>query len=373
MQIEFADVDGIDLPESKRFNLSDGMVLLQRQNEDLLTNGELGSVAYQLYYDEQQALPVYQDELELPLEEIDLISIIKNDLVSDGEELSPDIQQFLSALSQELNGKNKKVKLPPLPKTTKKVKREPKPEPEPQAIELEPIETPKREPVPPINKRKKSATPKNTNKNSSIRISKRHLFYIGVFFIVLIVGAGCFKYFSSTSADEKTSYDELIKKGYYLEAGKEYPNKKKAIEQILYDQTVDSKNSKTKETLIQFQEVYPTAYGEFDLSILDNDYSKALKEYETNKKTFEGNQDRLVLVGYCYLKEDKLDDAKTIVDKTNSTELERYVYKYEQLQSEITTLEKQLKELKKDPVGNRDDIEKSMNELFDAKEELLNL
>lgn len=388
MQIQFAEVDGIDLPESKRFALSDGVLLLTRQNDDLLTNGELGSVTYQLYYDETQELPVYTDELDLPIESFDFVDRIIHELKSDGEPLSADIQLFLSTLSQEVETKPKRKGKRP----SARIERTADSVTPPQEAAQEPIkENPsiETEQVASVSTTKALEVEKSSekivkekadmleirpyNRRVLIKIRRKHLAWLGVFFVALFLAVAGFKYFSATSAQEKPTYSELMKKEYYLEAGKEYPEKQAAIEQVLYDKTVDSKNKKTKETLIQFQKVYPTPFGTFDLAILESDYGKALKEYEREKEDFKGNQDRLVLVGYCYLKTDQLAEAKTIVDETKSTELERYVYKYEQKQDEIKSLEKTLTDLRKNPVDNKDEIEKTMNALFDAKEELLNL
>ena len=387
MQIQFARVEGIDLPESKRFVLSDGMMLLTRQNNDLLTNGELGSVSYQLYYDETQELPVYADELGLPVEDLNLIRLIEEELTEDGESLSPDIQIFLSALSQELEGTTKKKKKKPSEnrKRDKKIKNIESPPVIDEPVDAKEIEeVAMDEPISVVPVKKKVAkNPKNTVQKTQKKTLKkikpsilknRNVFLIlGVFLLMLIIGGLCFNYFSSTTAQEKPTYSELMKKGYYLEAGKEYPDKQAAIEQVLYDKIVDSKDKKNKDALLQFQKVYPTPFGKFDLAILETDYAKALKEYEREKSDFKGSQDRLVLVGYCYLKTDQLSEAKRLVDETKSPELERYVYKYEQKQDEIKSLEKTLTELKKNPVDNKNEIEKTMNALFDAKEELLNL
>lgn len=382
MKIDFSNVEGLDLPENKSLVLKDGLLLLERQNADLLSNGELGFLNYRLYYDGGE-VPVYEDELELPLEEINLLEIIKADLTAEGEPLTPDIQMFLTEISNATT--NKKKKRPERRKRQSKEATFHSPEPQEEEIyelEHEEAEVEEVEEAEEFESMVVESKPKKKNKKKSVVetyepkktiVTTKRAIVLGVFFVAIIGGFLLFKGLSLNQADEKPTYQELIKQEQYQQAAKAYPSKKEAIEQAIYDKAVSKKSDENKEALYQFQEKYPTTFGQFDLAILGNDYSGALKVYEKQEKDFESNNDRLTLVGYCYLKNDDLNKAQDMVEITKSTELERYIYEYEQKQAEISDLESRLEELKKNPIENREEIEKTMNELFDVKEELLNI
>lgn len=366
-------VEGLDLPENKQFSLKNGLLLLDRENADLLANGELGFVTYNLYYDESE-VPVYQDELSLPLEEINLIEIITNDLTEDGEPLSSDIQVFLTSISNEIGVKKKKRK-----PRTKKEKRALQTQVTPVQEDFEEETKKVVETERPGAEKKSKDKAKNKRflmfylpwSKSPIKLKYVMLAVFSMF--ILLIAVKVFNSVDFNTAQEQQSYETLIDQKDYLTAAKDYPTKRKAIEQILYDKAVKNKTEKSKKALKTYQKTYPTVFGKFDLAIIETNYDLALKTYESNEKQFSSNNDRLTLVGYCYLKDGQVNKAKEMVKVTRSTELERYIYDYEQKQAEITDLEKYLEELKKNPIENRDEIEKTMNQLFDVKEELLNI
>lgn len=173
--------------------------------------------------------------------------------------------------------------------------------------------------------------------------------------------------------NETPSYETLMEKKSYEEAAKNYPKKRRLIEQCLYDQAIEAKDYSSKEALRNYQKVYPSSFGAFDLAILNHNYEKALRIYEKEKKPFSDSDDRQVLAGYCYLKVAKRTQANKLAEELKSVELEKYVATYDQYKAQINELDNQLDELKKDPIKNRDTIEKTMNELFDVKEKLENL
>lgn len=195
-------------------------------------------------------------------------------------------------------------------------------------------------------------------------------------FLLLVVGViliviGVFVLLGMRS--RPPTYEELIKQENYQEAGKVYPKKIGAIEQHIYDTILDNRTTKTTNQLQTFNKAYPTTFGTFDLAIFNKKYNEAITAYELNRKKFESDNERMILVGYAYLKEDKLTEAQAISKQTQSTELDKKIYSYQQLQKAIEEKNKELKELEKDGSKNRDQAEKVASEKFDLQEQLLNL
>ena len=81
----------------------------------------------------------------------------------------------------------------------------------------------------------------------------------------------------------------------------------------------------------------------------------------------------MVLVGYSYLKEEQLDEAKKVIESLKSVELEKKIYDYEQLKRLIDEKDKELKELEKGGSKNREKAEEVAAEKFDLLEQLVNL
>lgn len=377
MLIDFIEIDGLELPNDRRLKLVDGVLLLERQNEELLSTGEIGYVVYQLYFDETEDV-VYSDSLDLPINSFNFTSEIKTSLTADGESLTPEMEDFLTTIYKELGQKrDRKRKRRP----SKKQINEPEidhgttiEETENEVLDELPTEVPSKP------KKKKKNKPKKIKKEKSFSLSqilsgklKTFLIAAAVFFLLAFLGFGAIKWLPSLFADRAPSYEELLKDEKYSEAARSYPDRKQEIEQHLYDKALDKQSTETEKELERFQEKFPTPFGDFDLAILNKNYDQALSLYKKKTKAFKDSKDRMTLVGYCYLKSDKPKEAKEISHELKSVELEKYVYKYEQLVAQIEEYEKRLEDLKKDPVKNRDKIEQTLNDLFDSKEELVNL
>lgn len=360
MYIEFSYVDGLELPKNKKLKLVEGILLLDRQNKECTKSGEMGSVNYQLYFSEEDEIDVFGGMLDFPMDTFNFPLVVEQELTADGEGLTPEIEEFLSTLYKSVQQKRPRKK-------RKETVRKPIPEPptlsEPTLEEIqEPIES---EPVTEVPLPKK---PRNR-----IRINKKVGIIVSVFFLCLLLGVLGVKFVPKLFADQTPSYEELLKEEKYLEAGKTFPSQQEEIEQTLYEKALEKQDTQTKKELELFQSKYPTTFGDFDLAILNKNYEQALQLYKKNEKSFKNDSDRMTLVGYCYLKKDQPKEAKEISRETQSVELEKYVYQYEQYVAQINEYEKQLDELKKDPVKNREKIEKMLNDLFDIKEELVNL
>lgn len=357
MDIEFINGGGTGVPENQKFSLAEGVLLLERQNSELLFAGVGASVTYQLYFDTQE-VPAYSAEVELPLSPFDFAGQIEASLSEDGQEVTPEIQVFLTAVYKELKQKQKRKKNPPVKKRTPPASYEADRPPdgneqqEPEAL--------------PVEKKKKKKIP-------VISVSKKSVWVLVVLFSCLILGVLGVKVVPAIFAEQVPSYETLMQASQYEEAATRYPDKQAAIEQQLYDLAVDTQDSETKEALVQFQQTYPSTFGAFDVAILDHAYDEAVAVYEAHEADFNEEQDRQTLAGYAYLKIDQRKEAERLAEASGSLELEKYIATYDQYQAEIKVLEKQLDTLKEDPLKHRGEIEKTLTALFDTKEKLKNL
>lgn len=377
MLIDFKDIDGLELPDDRKLKLVDGVLLLERQNDEMLSSGELGFVVYQLYFSENEDI-VYSDSLDLPIQAFNFTSEIEKSLTADGESLTPEMEEFLTAIYKELSQKRERKRKKRQPKREKRDHESIQNIEEPEQIEesISPQESVSKPSIKkkkfPKQKKNKEKEPRNISYGFG-RKGKISLIALAVFFLFIFLVFGAVKWLPNLFADRAPSYEELMKDEKYYDAARSYPEQKEDIEQRLYDKALDKKSTETEQDLESYQKKFPTKYGEFDLAILNKNYDKALSLYKEKPKTFRDSKDRMTLVGYCYLKKDRPKEAKEISVEIQSVELEKYVYKYEQLIAQIEEYDKQLEELKKDPVKNRDKIEETLNELFDSKEELVNL
>ncbi|MGM0020243.1 hypothetical protein IGK80_001122 [Enterococcus sp. DIV0609] len=172
---------------------------------------------------------------------------------------------------------------------------------------------------------------------------------------------------------KKTSFETLIQTEEYIKAGENFPNKANEIEQMLYMSMLEKQTTKKIKTLKQFTKKFSTTFGSFDVSIFEKDYSSAIHSYEAKKDSFINDTERLTLVGYAYLKEEAIEEAKTIQKQTRNIELEEKIFRYEQLTQAIKEKEVELEKLSKEGSKKREQAEKVANEKFRLKEELQNL
>jgi len=136
---------------------------------------------------------------------------------------------------------------------------------------------------------------------------------------------------------------------------------------------LDNRSEATLRRFHDFHEEQETTFGSFDLAILKNDYSGAVSAYEEQKEVFSTDSDRLAIVGYCYLKVGEIDEAKQVNSQINSIELEKKIVLYEQLTLQIQAAEREIEALQEEATLDREELEKQLNDLFDLKEERLNL
>lgn len=107
----------------------------------------------------------------------------------------------------------------------------------------------------------------------------------------------------------KPDYNQLMQKGEYVQAVKEYPMKKQATEQYLFE-------NKKLTQLETFNKRYPTANGQYDVAFYQKHWSKMLKI----KGVTMTNVRKAELV-VAYLKMHKPDDAYRLNLELNNVKL----------------------------------------------------
>lgn len=325
----------------RKIPLVQALEILSKKNIQSKEANITMNCSYQLIYEEDE---IYQSTISFPKENFNLFQSIEQDMLDlNNGTLNQETEEFLMFLAKIF------------PKNIVKLTNNDIKEYEPKQV----IEKPK--------KVKKTRQPINQKLVAKILVSVVLFFVVG-FGVVYSV-----QHFSRAEKPKEVTYDTLIEEQQYLEAGKKYPKKIEAIENLLYEKAITSKKQEALDTLSDFNTSYPTIFGEFDLGIVINDYKQALETYEKNSDAFKKEQERLTLVGYCYLKENNLDKAKEISKTIDSVELEKKIFEYTQLSIEIEELEKQLSELEKGGSKNKDQAQKIAEQKFDLMEKRLNL
>ncbi|WP_445448522.1 hypothetical protein [Enterococcus faecalis] len=319
MYVVFTEESNYLLPINKRVPLNVVDDFIRQLNRDLVERDlveEEVTAVFQLFTEKGHC--VYQSSFLLPKNDFSLLEIVREELESINNE---EAIQFLQVLERE----------------------------------FEKSETTKR-------------TEGKFDKSKPSLNIKKYGWVIAIL-LVLVLGSVVFKPFNSSSKTPENTYEQLIEKQQFVQAGKEYPERKQEIEEYLFKK-IQSEDEPNLEPLKEFNKNFPSVQGDFDLAMLSYDYVKAIGIYKKNLETFKKDNDRLPLVGYSFLKEQNLKEAKEIAGQTTSPELEKYILEYEQFQLVIQEKEKQIKELQKKPTENKKKIEQAINELYEAKEKL---
>ncbi|MHC5250349.1 tetratricopeptide repeat protein [Enterococcus sp. LJL90] len=325
--------EALDMPLHERFPQERGIALLTKGNNIALDMDWQMACEVELWYDDTL---VYTLPLEFPYPSFDLFTLIQQDLETD-DSPEKDKEAFLTFIGQELQVKPKKtrIKKEPKPKTVKK--------PKPEKVKKERRPIPKKWLVLPVVL----------------------LAFVAITFVITRVWAD--------NKPEQPTVAELVSSGEYQEAATLYPEESDAIEQALFEAILEG-DSATATELDQFNQDVPTTLGELDSALLAGEYSEAIRVYETFENSDKPTDNaRLTLLGYAYLKVDKLDEAEALQEESGSIELEKYITKYTHYQLQIAELEQEISDLEKEAVKNKDQLEEKTNELFDIKEQLANL
>ena len=88
---------------------------------------------------------------------------------------------------------------------------------------------------------------------------------------------------------------------------------------------------------------------------------------------FESDEIRLNLVGYAYLKENKLDKAKAIAEKVEDVELSKKIASYEVYQQQLTEKEKSIEGVKPTNESELKKYNQTLDEIYELKQKIANL
>lgn len=337
MDCRFIEVEGLSMACPKTMSLKEANRMLFKKNEEVDMEGIDVTFHYELIQDERVVL---RSQLSLPVFDFDWWELLEEFLFEKGasEEI---VNQFSESFKNSLEDvpEIKTVK----PKKEKKPKR-------------------KKERIP-IEKVQKKKTP------------TKWPYYLGMVFVSLallvVLGFGVNQVFFTEG--QTMTYEELIDQQQFEEAYQLYPKEQQQTETFFYYYALDNRSEATLRRFRDFHEENETTFGSFDLAILQNNYSGAVSAYEEQTEAFSNDPERLAIVGYCYLKVGELDEAKQINTQINSIELEKKIVLYEQLTLQIQASEKEIEALQEEATLDREELEQQLNDLFDLKEERLNL
>ena len=337
MDCRFIEVEGLSMACPKTMSLKEANRMLFKKNEEVDMEGIDVTFHYELIQDERVVL---RSQLSLPVFDFDWWELLEEFLFEKGasEEI---VNQFSESFKNSLEDvpEIKTVK----PKKEKKPKR-------------------KKERIP-IEKVQKKKTP------------TKWLYYLGMVFVsfalLVVLGFGVNQVFFTEG--QTLTYEELIDQQQFEEAYQLYPKEQQKTETFFYYYALDNRSEATLRRFSDFHEENETTFGSFDLAILQNNYSGAFSAYEEQTEAFSNDPERLAIVGYCYLKVGELDEAKQINTQINSIELEKKIVLYEQLTLQIQAAEKEIEALQEEATLDREELEQQLNDLFDLKEERLNL
>lgn len=337
MDCRFIEVEGLSMACPKTMSLKEANRMLFKKNEEVDMEGIDVTFHYELIQEERVVL---RSQLSLPVFDFDWWELLEEFLFEKGasEEV---VNQFSESFKNSLED------IPEI--KTVKPKKEKKP------------------------KRKKERIPKEKVQNKRTPI--KCLYGVGMVFVSLallvVLGFGVNQVFFTEG--QTLTYEELIDQQQFEEAYQLYPKEQQKTETFFYYYALDNRSEATLRRFRDFHEERETTFGSFDLAILQNNYSGAVSAYEEQIEAFSNDPERLVIVGYCYLKVGELDEAKQINTQINSIELEKKIVLYEQLTLQIQAAEREIEALQEEATLDREELEKQLNDLFDLKEERLNL
>lgn len=129
--------------------------------------------------------------------------------------------------------------------------------------------------------------------------------------LALLVGFGGYRLFYTPQAAAPPSYQKLIKAEKYVQAGKDYPSKRAAIESLLVSEGSD-------EGLEKYTRKYPSDNGTFDLAYAQERYLAVIKASQDATMT----RVRKSKLAVAYLKTKQYDQAAVINKDLNDKDLE---------------------------------------------------
>ena len=365
MEIVFQHPEKVSLPENRRYPLAKGVLLLNRENQELLASHKTNaSVSFELYEPDTE-IPVYQGDLRLPVLDFQFVELVKADYER-YEEITEDFQLFLNSLAKELGIKLEKKGL----KTKKIVK----PKKEKKALKVDDAKQDE-------SKEQSLKRSKKKIKEKSERRPTVFLVAIGVFLFLVVFGIGFvgIRQWQSvqstpTQVVEKASLKDLLAQGKFMQAAKIYPENLEEIENELFQMILDGKKKSVNRSLLQqFQKKYPTTQGAFDYAFLKGGYKQMIQTYTKNSNAFEDDEMRLNLVGYAYLKLEQVDKAKAIAEKVEDVALSKKIVSYELYKKQLDEKENSIKGVKPTNESELKKYNQTLDEIYELKQKIANL
>ncbi|HIZ66977.1 MAG TPA: hypothetical protein H9965_00605 [Candidatus Streptococcus faecavium] len=365
MEIVFQHPEKVSLPENRRYPLAKGVLLLNRENQELLASHKTNaSVSFELYEPETE-IPIYQGDLRLPVVDFQFVDLVKADYER-YEEITEDFQLFLNSLSKELGIKPEKKGL--------KKKKVAKPNETTQ-------ESKRRQVSREISKEPSLKRSKKKINETSPRRPTVFLVTIGAFLFLAVIGIGFLgirqwqtTQSPPTQVSEKESLEDLLAKEKFMQAVKWYPKKRKVIENELFQRILDGKKQSVNVSLLQkFQKEYPTTQGAFDSAFLKGAYKQMIQTYIKTPDDFDKDEMRMNLVGYAYLKLEKIDKAKEIAEKVEDVALSKKIASYELYKKQLTEKEKSIEGVKPTNESELKKYNQTLDEIYELKQKIAKL
>ncbi|WP_088840981.1 hypothetical protein [Listeria sp. ILCC797] len=338
LQIEYVNGEDLDIQPHLKLPYEKANLLGQQKSEELLSSEQKQEVAFIIWVDEVKR---YESTFYFPYEWFDIEDIIAEELahMADQEKAA----QFLQYFREQLDSSTKK-RLPKHPKPVEKRK-------------------------PTRTRTKKVKEPKAA---SSPNRAHRPFWWIGSLVggigVVLVLAFLLWPH----EAPSSPTYEALMEKHAYAQAAKAYPDKTAMIYDQLWTKALQGKES-DQAAFSAFAKAHPQKTTSWDQATLAGDSNAVRKAYEKEPALFQKDAKRMEIIGYAYLKNQQVKQAKAIVADYPSVELEKHIAQYEQLQLSISHREKKIQALQKDPLKNEKAIQKEIDLLYQDKEALARL
>lgn len=173
---------------------------------------------------------------------------------------------------------------------------------------------------------------------------------------------------------EKESLEQLLEKEAYQEAIRVYPKNKVQIEDAIFQMLIAQKPENRKiKVLKDFQKSYATKQGQLDLAFLNAEYVSMIDLYEKDKTVFRKDDLRLSLIGYAYLKNGKISQAKELAEEVQDSALAKKIASYELYTQQLSEKEAKVKETKPTNESELKKYNQTLDEIYELKQKIKNL
>lgn len=174
--------------------------------------------------------------------------------------------------------------------------------------------------------------------------------------------------------EKKSPLEQLLEKEAYQEAIRVYPKKKVQIEDAIFQMLIAQKPENRKiKVLKDFQKSYATKQGQLDLAFLNAEYVSMIDLYEKDRAVFRKDDLRLSLIGYAYLKNGKISQAKELAEEVQDSALAKKIASYELYTQQLSEKEAKVKETKPTNESELKQYNQTLDEIYELKQKIKNL